>query len=196
MEILHPRQPSLDDVHSRAQQILSDYPELSKLTIWQLVEEVDSLKQKVSSEETDARKLEDFDELLKLTLGMRALNLEVMNEEFREDLSHLSEQPYYSPDRFPREWFLHYVPMQPKFGVGDILFMIDTDPNDATRSIISEVVITCVISDIFEITYLVAKHDLNDPLCEAMFHEVEESRLAFRKQELDPRRKHMEVVKT
>lgn len=121
---------------------------------------------------------------------------EAMNETVRKEFENYDDTPMYTPEHFPREWFMDYSPEQPKYGVGDILFLLDYEDGDETKPFIREVVVTCAMSDIFEITYMVATHDPRNPICTSDFFEITEDRLAFRKEELDPRRKRFEVVKS
>lgn len=161
------------------------------MTIWDMMVRIEQLE----AIDLESEQLLDYEEIIEHLLYVKASRGEAMNDEYRDVTAGIDPESHYTPEHFPRDWFMEFQPTTPRFGVGDIVFKLDWTDADPEKPYLEEVVVTCVMCDIFGVTYLVAPHNVKEVMCTSDILEVDEDMLSFRKQELDPRRKHLELVK-
>lgn len=143
----------------------------------------------------DTEEMRDCLVIREFTLRQLAREGEPLNDTYRDVATFVEPVDHYTSEYFPREMFMDYVPLTPKFGVGDIVFKLDYGDGDTDQPRIDEVVITCVLSDVFGVTYNVALHEPHEYMCTSELLEIEEDLLSFNRLELDPRRGRLQIVK-
>lgn len=181
---------SVQTPDERALEISRHYADsLEGVDIYKLLDQIDALKALPEDQFlANRQQYEDFVFLSQYHLRYLAEIGHALNDQLFEE----TEETAFDHLRFPREWFMAYAPETPTFKIGDIVWS-QTERAGILQPV-QEVVISSVITDICGILYMVAPYD-GSVICEVIGETFTEEQLAFRKEDLDPRRKRFEVIK-